>query len=165
MMIQFPLLCWKLRGNFNDFDATTSSWHWHHQLSCTQSEWGHLRHFVYTRLPPPGTVPGISESICVETNTPHSPPLASNVLAQLPVFVLTTVNTIQCLTAIKTRIKFDEWVSSRPSRVDLIIRRVNIVSSCQLIAAVYGQDDNGRVSGVATLRPVTLGAMDNLITS
>ena len=81
IMIQFPLLCWKLRGNFYDFDATigatpdtdTINYLVHNQ-----------RDSVYT-----GPVPGI-RSVSVSGQTLLTrPPLARNVLAQLPVFVLT----------------------------------------------------------------------------
>ena len=82
IMIQFPLLCWKLRGNFYDFDATLGA------TLDTDTITSYLVHnqrdSVYT-----GPVPGI-RSVSVSGQTPLTrPPLARNVLAQLPVFVLT----------------------------------------------------------------------------
>ena len=105
IMIQFPLLCWKLRGNFYDFDATIGA-----PDTDTITYLVHNQSGDILALCLHGASAWYQLWICVQTNTLTRPPLASNVLAQLPVFVLTQW-TVQCLTDIKTRINFDETVT------------------------------------------------------
>ena len=64
MMIQFPLLCWKLCGNFYDFDATSST--------IAHNPSGDICDALFTRGPRYRA--GISDCICVGTNTPNKPP-------------------------------------------------------------------------------------------
>ena len=84
IMIQFPLLCWKLRGNFYDFDATIGA-----PDTDTITYLVHNQSGDILALCLHGASAWYQLCICVQTNTLTRPPLASNVLAQLPVFVLT----------------------------------------------------------------------------
>ena len=84
IMIQFPLLCWKLRGNFYDFDATIGA-----PDTDTITYLVHNQSGDILALCLHGASAWYQLCICVQTNTLTRPPLTSNVLAQLPVFVLT----------------------------------------------------------------------------